>query len=73
MKKTDAPESDNRDETLQERRDFLKKSIYAAYTTPFIVSMLVDKANAAQSWNPGKGKRPPNNSKGKPPGVPPLP
>lgn len=45
----------------EQRRDFLKKSMYVAYATPLIMSMLVDKANAAQSWNPGKGKRPENN------------
>jgi hypothetical protein len=40
----------------QSRRDFLKTSAYAAYATPVIVSMLVQKANAAKSWNSGWGK-----------------
>ena len=51
---------ENTDKKMQERRDFLKKSAYVAYATPFIMSMLVEKANAAQSWNLGKGKKPPN-------------
>jgi len=37
------------------RRDFLRKSAYAAYATPVIVALLVDKASAAQSWNKGRG------------------
>ena len=44
------------------RRDFLRKSVYAACATPVIMSLLVEKANAAQSWNPGLGKRPMNQS-----------
>ena len=44
------------------RRDFLRKSAYAACATPVIMSLLVEKANAAQSWNPGMGKRPHNQS-----------
>jgi len=44
------------------RRDFLRKSAYAACATPVIMSLLVEKANAAQSWNPGLGKRPGNQS-----------
>jgi hypothetical protein len=40
----------------QSRRDFLKTSAYAAYATPVIVSMLVQKANAAKSWNSGWGR-----------------
>ena len=46
---------ENKDKKMQERRDFLKKSAYVAYATPFIMSMLVEKANATQSWNPGQG------------------
>jgi hypothetical protein len=45
------------------RRDFLRKSVYAACATPVIMSLLVEKADAAQSWNPGLGKRPGNISK----------
>ena len=44
------------------RRDFLRKSVYAACATPVIMSLLVEKANAAQSWNPGLGTRPGNQS-----------
>ena len=42
------------------RRDFLRKSVYAACATPVIMSLLVEKADAAHSWNPGLGKRPGN-------------
>ena len=44
------------------RRDFLRKSVYAACATPVIMSLLVEKADAAQSWNPGLGTRPGNQS-----------
>ena len=44
------------------RRDFLRKSVYAACATPVIMSLLVEKADAAQSWNPGMGTRPSNRS-----------
>ena len=46
------------------RRDFLRKSVYAACATPVIMSLLVEKADAAQSWNPGKGYRPNDNAVG---------
>ena len=46
------------------RRDFLRKSVYAACATPVIMSLLVEKADAAQSWNPGKGTRPGNQGQG---------
>ena len=42
-------------ETAKARRDFLRKSVYAACATPVIMSLLVEKADAAQSWNPGRG------------------
>ena len=45
-----------------ERREFLRKSVYAAYATPFIMSMLVEKANAGQSWQHRKGKNPNSNN-----------
>lgn len=38
------------------RRDFLRKSAYAAYATPVIMAMLVNKASAAKSWNSGRGE-----------------
>lgn len=38
------------------RRDFLRKSAYAAYATPVITGLLVEKASAAKSWNSGKGE-----------------
>jgi len=43
------------------RRDFLRKSLYAAYATPVIMSMFVEKANAATSWGskPGSPVIPP--------------
>ncbi|MDG5466849.1 hypothetical protein P9J64_00780 [Deltaproteobacteria bacterium IMCC39524] len=31
------------------RRDFLRKSVYAAYATPLITTLLVQKASAAAS------------------------
>lgn len=33
------------------RRDFLRKSVYAAYATPVITALLVSKASAAASTN----------------------
>jgi hypothetical protein len=49
------------------RREFLKNSAYAACATPIVLSMLVDKASAAKSWNSGKGEitgtgSPPDNA-----------
>jgi|GEM_PF-6765014 len=38
------------------RRDFLRNSVYAAYATPVIMAMLVNKASAAKSWNSGFGE-----------------
>jgi hypothetical protein len=39
----------------EQRREFLKTSIYAAYATPVIMSVLVERASAANSAgdNPG--------------------
>lgn len=34
------------------RRTFLRQSVYAAYATPVIVSLLVEQASAAQSKPP---------------------
>lgn len=39
-----------------DRRDFLRTSVYAAYATPIVLTMLVDKASAAKSWNSGRGE-----------------
>jgi hypothetical protein len=49
-------DEENVKKTGQTRRDFLRTSAYAAYATPVIVSMLVQKANAAKSWNSGWGR-----------------
>ena len=35
-----------------DRRDFLRKSIYAAYATPLITALLVEEASAKQSCTP---------------------
>ena len=51
-------------ESAKARRDFLRKSVYAACATPVIMTLLVERADAAQSWNPGRGRRPPNQSIG---------
>lgn len=40
----------------ESRREFLRTSAYAVYATPIILSMLVEKANAAKSWNSGHGE-----------------
>jgi hypothetical protein len=40
----------------ESRREFLRTSAYAVYATPIILSMLVEKASAAKSWNSGKGE-----------------
>lgn len=34
----------------QSRREFLRKSVYAACATPIVLSMLVEKASACKSW-----------------------
>ena len=44
-------------ETAKARRDFLRKSVYAACATPLIMTLLVERADAAQSWNPGRGRQ----------------
>ena len=60
-------------ETAEARRDFLRKSVYAACATPVIMSLLVEKADAAQSWNPGQGNRNhPGIGQGGPPGGHPI-
>lgn len=45
------------------RRDFLRKSIYAAYATPVILSLLVSNASAKNSLCPGGGTWDPNTQK----------
>jgi hypothetical protein len=35
------------------RREFLRKSVYAAYATPLITALLVEQASARQSGNGG--------------------
>ena len=57
-------------DTAMARRDFLRKSVYAACATPVIMSLLVEKADAAQSWNQGQGNRPDNQGQGPPGGAP---
>lgn len=54
----------SKDQANQARRDFLKKSLYVAYGTPVIMSLLADKANAAVSW--GQPNNPPIPSPYKP-------
>jgi hypothetical protein len=46
-------EERNKGSTDEGRRDFLRKSAYAAYATPVIMAMLVEKASAGKSWNHG--------------------
>jgi len=40
---------DSRSECDQSRRDFLRKSVYAAYATPVITALLVEQASAKKS------------------------
>ena len=49
--------ADSKAETDKGRREFLRKSVYTAYATPVIMSLLVEKASAAQSWNKGEGNQ----------------
>jgi hypothetical protein len=37
-----------------DRREFLRKSIYAAYATPLITALLVEEASAKNSNNNGR-------------------
>ena len=45
---------DNNQSIDKTRREFLRKSVYAAYATPVIVTLLVAKKSAAGSVNPGQ-------------------
>jgi hypothetical protein len=49
-------EKEKRENNMIERREFLRYSAYAAYATPIVLSMLVEKASAAKSWNSGRGE-----------------
>ena len=49
---TDAQERETQAD--QQRREFLRKSIYAAYATPLITVLLVEEAAAKNSHNNGK-------------------
>ena len=49
-------EEEKRENGMIDRRDFLRTSAYAAYATPIVLSMLVEKASAAKSWNSGRGE-----------------
>jgi hypothetical protein len=40
-----------------DRREFLRKSIYAAYATPIITALLVEEASAANSINGACSRR----------------
>jgi len=65
---------DKKESREESRREFLRKSAFAACATPVILSMLVEKASAAKSWNSGKGEithtgsPPPNAPLGPDPG-----
>lgn len=48
-KAMDSNSNDNEKNHDADRRDFLRKSIYAAYATPLITALLVEEANAAPS------------------------
>ena len=43
------PTSPEQDRVDSDRRDFLRKSVYAAYATPLITILLVDAQSAAAS------------------------
>jgi len=47
---------DSRSECDQSRRDFLRKSVYAAYATPVITALLVEQASAKASADDNKGQ-----------------
>lgn len=46
----------NKQSTDEERREFLRKSVYAAYATPVITALLVNKASAAFSGTVSENK-----------------
>jgi hypothetical protein len=47
--KPDTEQPANEPEDLASRREFLRKSVYAAYATPLITALLVEPASAKQS------------------------
>lgn len=52
---TDQPKSDLKSDDSNTRREFLRKSVYAAYATPLITALLVENASAANSNGNGAG------------------
>ncbi len=49
------------EDNINARREFLRKSMYAAYATPLILSLLVEDADAARShkgYTSTKGENP---------------
>ena len=55
-------ENEKKQPGAMNRRDFLRKSAYAAYATPIVLSMLVEKASACKSWT-GNGRPPVHHKK----------
>jgi hypothetical protein len=47
--KTDASQTGSEAENSCNRREFLRKSVFAAYATPLITALLVEQASAYQS------------------------
>ena len=47
--KKDTRQPGNEAENSVNRREFLRKSVYAAYATPLITALLVEQASAYQS------------------------
>ena len=43
--------TESKPSTDKSRREFLRKSAYAAYATPVITALLVNKASAASVWS----------------------
>lgn len=58
MSKSDKVPGKTDGNTDKARRDFLRKSMYAAYATPVITALLVNNASASKSWNSGNGVDP---------------
>ena len=51
----DQPDPEIKPDDSSTRREFLRKSVYAAYATPLITALLVEKASAANSNGNGAG------------------
>jgi len=51
----DQPKRDAKTDNSTTRREFLRRSVYAAYATPLITALLVEKASAANSNGSGSG------------------